>query len=102
MEQRVGIANEYTQSLSHNLQGRRKQYGLKHYFSLTIHSAMGDTLQYMATQISTNDQNFNLWDKGQLVVILSRTKVAKNSIFVGPVNDTLDALTQLLMKMELQ
>ena len=59
---------------------------------------MGDTLQFMATQISTNDRNFNLWDKGQLVVILSRTKVAKNSIFVGPVNDTLDALTQLLMK----
>ena len=97
-EQRVGIAKEYTQSLSHNLQGRRKQYGLKHYVSLTIHSAMGDTLQYMATQISTNDRNFNLWDKGQLVVILSQTKVARNSIFVGPVNDTLNALTQLLMK----
>ena len=97
-EQRVGIAKEYTQSLSNNLQGRRKQYGLKPYVSLTIHSAMGDTLQYMATQISSNDSNFHLWDKGQLVVILSRTKLARNSIFVGPKNDTLNALTELLMK----
>ena len=59
---------------------------------------MGDTLQYMATQISSNDPNFNLWDKGQLVVILSRTKLARNSIFVGPKNETLNALIELLMK----
>lgn len=98
VEQQIGVTKEYTQSLSNNLQGRRKQYGLKPYVSLTIHSAMGDTLQYMATQISVNDPNFNLWDKGQLVVILSRTKLAKNSIFVGPINDTLNAFLELLMK----
>ena len=57
---------------------------------------MGDTLQYMATQISTQDSNFSLWDKGQLVVLLSQTKKAENSIFIGPKNKTLNALIQLL------
>ena len=97
-EVRLGIAPQHTHALSNNMQGRRKQYGLKHFVSSTIHGSMGDTLQFMATQISTKESNFSLWDKGQLVVILSRTKYAKNSIFVGPKNDTLDALTQLLLK----
>ena len=97
-EVQLGIAPQHTHALSNNLQGRRKQYGLKHYVSSTIHGSMGDTLQFMATQISTKESNLSFWDNGHLVVILSRTKYAKNSIFVGPKNDTLDALTQLLMK----
>ena len=96
-ECRIGTSNEYTQSLKNNIQGKRKQYGLKPYVSSTIHGAMGDTLQFMATQISTQDSNFSLWDKGQLVVLLSQTKKAENSIFIGPKNETLKALTQLLL-----
>ena len=96
-ECRIGTSNEYTQSLKNNIQGKRKQYGLKPYVSSTLHGAMGDTLQFMATQISTQDSNFSLWDKGQLVVLLSRTKKAENSIFIGPKNETLKALTQLLL-----
>ena len=56
---------------------------------------MSETLPFMATQISFKDKNSTLWDKGQLV---SRTKYAKNSIFVGPKNETMDALIQLLTK----
>ena len=48
-ECRIGVAKEYTQSLKNNMQGKRKKYGLKPYVSSTIHGAMGDTLQYMAT-----------------------------------------------------
>ena len=59
---------------------------------------MGDTLVKMATSISTTDNNFSLWDKGQLVVILSRTKVGKNSIFVGQKDETLASFRMLLMK----
>ena len=94
----MGICNAYTQKLKHYKQGKRKQYGIKHYVSATIHAAMGDTLNQMATSISTNDSNFELWDKGQLVVILSRTKFAKDSIFVGPKEETLTAFKQLLLK----
>ena len=90
-EIKMGVTTEYTYSIPNGLLARRKQYGLKHHVSLTIHAAMGDTLPYIATTISQSDSNFHLWDKGQLVVILSRTKIAKNSIFVGSKTDTLNA-----------
>ena len=61
-------------------------------------ATMGDTLNSMATSISTKDSNFELWDKGQLVVLISRTKHAKDSIFVGPKQDTLDAFKQLILQ----
>ena len=93
----IGITKEYTQSLKNNMQGKGNQYGLKPYVSSTIHGAMEDTFQYMATQISVHDSNFILWDRGQLNVILSRTEKGKNSLFIGPKNDTLNALCTLLL-----
>ena len=62
---------------SNNMKGKRKQCSLEPHASSTIHGSRGDALQHVATQISRRDNNFNLWDKGQLVVILSRTKHAK-------------------------
>ena len=59
---------------------------------------MGDTLHSMATEISRSNGNFKMWDKGQMIVILSRTKVAKKTIFVGDKNDALAALKQLLTR----
>ena len=50
---------------------------------------MGDTLNQMATSLSRNNCIFELWDKCQLVGILSRTKNAKDSMFVGPKEETL-------------
>ena len=57
---------------------------------------MGDTLVTMATEVSLNNSNFRMWDKGQMIVILSRTKRARDSIFIGDKNDTLKALKFLL------
>ena len=94
----MGVCNGYMQKLKDYKQGKRKQYGLKHYVSATIHAAMGDTLNSMAMSISTKDSNFELWDKGQLVVLISRTKHAKDSIFVGSKQDTLDAFKQLILQ----
>ena len=59
---------------------------------------MGDTLYKMATEISMNDSNFGLWDKGQLVVVLSRTKIARNTRFVGGKHDALMAIRTILVK----
>lgn len=92
----VGCAPERINNVLHNKQAQRKQYGLKHHISGTIHSAMGDTLPSVATSISVRDQNYTLWDKGQLLVIISRTKYAKDTIFVGEKEGTLDALVSLL------
>ena len=98
IEVKIGVAPERTQSIKGNIQAQRKQYGLKHRVTGTIHAAMGDTLLSMATEISKNDANYRLWDKGQLVVILSRTKLAKNTIFVGDKDDTIAALKDLLTR----
>jgi hypothetical protein len=93
------MAPERTQYLTGNNQGKRKQYGLKHHVTSTIHAAMGDTLPSMATEISLScNSNFNMWDKGQMIVILSRTKYAKDTVFVGDKNDTLAALKNLLRR----
>ena len=62
----------------------------------TIHACQGDTIQTMATEISKNNSNFKLWDKGQMIVLLSRTKRACDTIFVGDKIDTLNALKTLL------
>ena len=89
-EGKVGVCPQsHTQSVSNYIQIKRKQYGLKHYVSATVHVAMDDTLVKMATSVSTTDNNYNLWDKGQVVVILSRTKIGKHSIFVGQKDETL-------------
>ena len=38
---------------------------------------MGDTLSNMATEISRINANFKIWDKGQMIAILSGTKYDK-------------------------
>eukprot|EP00957_Ditylum_brightwellii_P052100 3951449-Ditylum_brightwellii.AAC.1 len=57
---------------------------------------MGDTLPKVAVEISARSNHFEILDKGQLVVLLSRTTFAKNAIFVGDKEDTTLALKQLL------
>ena len=84
--------------INRNLQAQRKQYGLKHRVTGTIHAAMGDTYESMASMISTTDKHFGLWDKGQLIVILSRTRDPSKTIFVGDKEDTLRAFRALLTK----
>ena len=57
---------------------------------------MGDTLHSIATKISRKNSNFIMRDKGKMIVILRRTKLAKNTVFVGDKNDTQGALRQVL------
>ena len=58
---------------------------------------MGATLGKVATSISTTDKSHRLWERGQLVVLLSRTQRARDLIFVGNKDDTLLAIQQLLL-----
>ena len=58
---------------------------------------MGDTLPSIATTFSMTDRNFYLWDKGQLIVIISRTRLAiLDTIFVGDKESTLNDLVAIL------
>ena len=70
---KIGVAPEITQSIKGNLQAQRKQYGIKHCVTSTIHASMGDTLNKVAIEISNSNKCYKLWDKGQIVVSLSRT-----------------------------
>jgi len=97
-EVEIGIAPDRAHLLVNNTQAKRKQYRLKHHVTSSIHVAMGDSLQSMATEISRQNTNFKMWDKGQMIIILSRTKLAKETIFVGDKNDTLTALRLLLTR----
>ena len=50
----------------------------------------------VAMQISDSDPNLKWWDKAQVIVALSRTKIGINTIFVGNKNDTIKALSRLI------
>ena len=94
-KQMVGLPPDRSHKISHNVQGKRRQYGLKHHVTSTIHSSMGDTLPKVATQISNQLSIFKLWDKSQIVVLLSRTKRARDIIFVGNKESTVRAIVEL-------
>ena len=44
---------------------------------------MGYTTQSITTGISQIKGNYNMWNKGGIIVILSQTKLAKNVSFLG-------------------
>ena len=54
---------------------------------------MGDTLSKVAMQIV--GVGFDLWDKGQVVVALSRTRLGKDVIFVGNKEETINLIVRL-------
>ena len=76
-----------------NLNAQRKQYGLKPHVASTVQASMGDTLCRIAIEISSTEMNFKLWDKAQVVVLLSRTRYAKDIIFVGNERKTIQGST---------
>ena len=78
----IGTSPERTLCLKNNIQAKRTQCGLWHRVTSTIHAAQGETLPQMATKISNADPDFSAWDKGQLIVLLTQTKRAKDTIFV--------------------
>ena len=50
---------------------------------------MSDTYNGMEILLSDTEKIFSLWDRGQLIVILSRTRIIKNTIFIGTKNETI-------------
>ena len=51
-EESIGVAPSIEYHINHELVGKRKQYGLKHYIASTIHSIMGDTLSNIVTCVN--------------------------------------------------
>ena len=76
------------------MQAQQKQYALKQGATSTIHSAIGDTLNKVAIQLTCT--MFELWDKAQIIVAVTRIKLGKNIIFVGDKNETIDSIIKLV------
>ena len=92
----VGVSPERSHTAKMNMRGQRRQYGLKHHVTSTVHASMGDTLHKIVTEVSNRSNDFRLWDKAQAIVLLSRTRLGSNIIFVGDKMDTVDALSTLI------
>ena len=58
------------------------KYGLRHYFTGTIHGAMGDAYNCMSILVSDTEKLLSLWYSGQLIFILLRTRVMKNNFLL--------------------
>ena len=61
---------------------------------------MGSTLDYLVTSLCDNNDNidYGLWEAAQIVVLLSRTRYAKNLMFVGNREATINAILNALSK----
>ena len=76
----------------------RQQYVLRHYVTGNIYGEMGNTYNRMEILVSDIEKLFSLWDRKQLIVILSCTRVMTNTFFVGPKNKMINGLKHMLTK----
>jgi hypothetical protein len=100
-EDTVSCAPERTETLGFGLQAKRRQYGLRHRIASTIHAGMGQDLDALVTRVvkeGSKDDQYALWEREQVVVLLSRTHFAKDIYFVGDPEQTSAALAELLLK----
>ena len=94
--EKIGVAPSRIIKIDRNYQAERRQYGLKHHITSTIHASMGDTLKKVAMEISDQNDSFKLWDEAQVIVGCSRTKTGKDTIFVGDKRSTINVLVSLI------
>jgi predicted GIY-YIG superfamily endonuclease len=89
----LDAAPSYERSVQgYGLKAKRRQYGIKHHIVSTIHSAIGLTIGKLATELSSKRKGYNLWERGQLVVLMSRTRRLSDIIFVGDKAENLECL----------
>lgn len=97
-EVKIGINSARPKRINRMMKGRRFQYRLRPRITATIHQVMGSTLGSVACKISNTDVEYALWEKGQLVVLISRTNRFRNLIFVGNKRAILEAMRSILRK----
>ena len=80
LEVKIGCAPEQIVVLCGGSQAKRMQYALKHRGALTINKSQGYTIHNVAVEISPVSSP---WESGQVIVALSRTRRARDTIIVG-------------------
>ena len=77
----IGVAPERNVLVQGGLHAKRLMYSLKHIGAITINKSQGETLPLgLAVEIT---EKYSPWEKGQIVVVLSRTNKASSTIIVG-------------------
>ena len=94
-KQKIGTSTINTHATNYCTKGNRKQYGLKHYVTATLHVLQGLTINKLATEINVFSSDYKLWDCAQLLVLLSRTKKSQDVIFVGNKENTIISIVQI-------
>ena len=96
-KRQIGTAPERSKYVGLGILGKRRQFGLRHRLAATIHAGMGQDLPALVTSV-TGDDMYHLFQREQVVVLLSRTHYAKDIIFVGDPGETAEALASMLDK----
>ncbi len=82
---KIGCAPEQiVVSCGGHTHAKRRQYAMKHRGALTINKAQGYTINNVAVEISPKSSP---WESGQVIVALSRTRHACDTIIVGQSRD---------------
>ena len=81
--QKIGVPTTINvHNIKQGIRGTRRQYGLQHHVGNTIHATMGATLKSLVTRVEPSG-DCQLWLPSQVVVLLSRTKHAKDTCFIS-------------------
>jgi predicted GIY-YIG superfamily endonuclease len=76
---------------------KRHQYGMRPLAATTLHKAMGNDYHKIAScVIDDGISGYRLWDKAQLLVLISRVHYLKNIIFIGNKEETAEKLLELV------
>ena len=93
-EVNIGIAPERIILARGGFQAKRIQYSLKHIGATTINKSQGATLPLgIAIEIT---EEYCPWEKGQIVVCLSRTTTAANTVIVGEKTFAINKMWELI------
>ena len=93
----IGSSPSRIHAIKGGLQAKRHQYGLRHRVASTNHSIMGQTLDKLVTSVGYLSA-YMLWEREQIVVLLSHTRFAIDIIFVGNPQETADFLAKVLLR----
>jgi predicted GIY-YIG superfamily endonuclease len=87
-------------TISKGIRATRVQYVLRHHIGSTLHSIMGQTLSKLITEVQRGGLSpYSLWLASQVVVLLSRTKTAADTIFVTTnMHETAEILYDILLQ----
>ena len=78
--------------------GRRTQFPITLFLASTIHRIIGQTCYAIGARLDQNDPNFRIWQREQLLVLLSRTRSLKDVHFVNDPATVCNAISQIYLK----